>query len=99
MMAVALAVGALMAVAMPQAAAQDPTGSIHGHIQNAAGVPVTKGDVKLTTDSSPMRDDEVQVRLPVDQNGNYKSDNTGSLRAPTPPSSCRTASSSTCSPG
>lgn len=54
-----------------QAAA--PTGSIHGHVQNAAGQPVVKGDVKLTTDkSSEAKNRKYQYDFPLDANGDYK---------------------------
>ena len=48
-------------------------GSIHGHVQNAAGQPVTKGDVKLTTDktSEPAKR-KYQYDFPLDANGDYK---------------------------
>jgi len=68
MMAAALAVGAV-----PQAPAQGINGSIHGHVQNAAGVAVSNGDVKLTTDSEPTQLSKFKYDLPVDQNGDYKS--------------------------
>ena len=47
--------------------------SIHGHVQNAAGQPVTKGDVKLTTDktSEPAKR-KYQYDFPLDANGDYK---------------------------
>ena len=66
--------GTLMACALPQAYAQMTQGSIHGHIQNAAGIAVTAGDVKLTTDAMPSDTTKYKYDLPVDQNGNYKSD-------------------------
>ncbi|HXB62840.1 MAG TPA: tetratricopeptide repeat protein [Acidobacteriaceae bacterium] len=74
MVAGALAAGALMAVTGPRAVAQGPTGSIHGHVQNAAGVAVTTGDVKLTRDVTPSANSQFKYDFPVDQNGNYKSD-------------------------
>jgi tetratricopeptide (TPR) repeat protein len=66
--------GAMMAAALPQANAQTPTGSIHGHIQNAAGLAVTGGDVKLTTEAAITETTKFKYDLPVDANGNYKSD-------------------------
>jgi tetratricopeptide (TPR) repeat protein len=68
MVAAALAVGALS-----QASAQAPTGSLHGHVQNAAGITIATGDVKLTTDSQPNETTHFKYDLPVDENGNYKS--------------------------
>ena len=51
-----LAAGTLMFVLpqmQTQAYAQAPQGSIHGHVQNAAAMPMQGGDVKLTTDTTP----------------------------------------------
>jgi tetratricopeptide (TPR) repeat protein len=47
-------------------------GGIHGHVQNAAGIPVS-GDVKLTADTNISDTTKYKYDLPVDQNGNYKS--------------------------
>ncbi len=74
--------GALAVCACMQATAQDPTGSMHGHVQNAAGVTMTKGDVELTTDSTPSDATKFKYDMPVDQNGNYKSP-TGGIAAGT----------------
>ncbi len=55
--------------------AQTPasTGSIHGHVQNAAGLPVTHGDVKLTTDrTSDAKSRKYAYDFPLDASGNYK---------------------------
>lgn len=67
--------GALAAGSPPQAFAQaaGPQGSIHGHIQNAAGMAVTGGDVKLTTEPAPTATSKFKYDLPVDGSGNYKS--------------------------
>ncbi len=55
-------------------AAQDKApASIHGHVNNAAGQPVTKGDVKLTTDrNSDAKARKYQYTFPIDANGDYK---------------------------
>jgi tetratricopeptide (TPR) repeat protein len=59
--------------------AQAAPASIHGHVQNAAGLPVTKGEVKLTTDrSSDPKSRKYAYTFPVDASGNY----TGSGIAP-----------------
>ena len=54
--------------------AQTPApGSIHGHVQNAAGMAQGMGDVKLTTDHT--QDDKArkyEYSFPVDANGDYK---------------------------
>ncbi|GAC1356382.1 MAG: hypothetical protein NVSMB3_02640 [Acidobacteriaceae bacterium] len=55
---------------MAQAA---PAASIHGHVQNAVGQPVTKGDVKLTTDkAADAKNRKYQYDFPLDANGDYK---------------------------
>ena len=52
------------------------TGSIHGHVQNAAGQPVSHGDVRLTTDrSSDAKNRKYAYTFPLDATGNYKGDN------------------------
>jgi hypothetical protein len=54
-------------------APQQQTASVHGHVQNAAGQPITKGDVKLTTDkASDAKTRKYQYTFPVDQNGDFK---------------------------
>lgn len=53
--------------------AQAPAASIHGHVQNAVGQPVTKGDVKLTTDkTSEAKNRKYQYDFPLDANGDFK---------------------------
>ena len=52
------------------------TATIHGHVQNAAGVPVTGGEVKLSTErEAPSKDRKYQYTFPVDKNGNYNGPN------------------------
>jgi tetratricopeptide (TPR) repeat protein len=59
--------------------AQAAPASIHGRVQNAAGLPVAKGDVKLTTDrSSDAKTRKYAYTFPLDASGNY----TGSGIAP-----------------
>jgi tetratricopeptide (TPR) repeat protein len=56
-----------------QAAPPAGTSSIHGHILNPAGLPITKGEVRLTTDrSSDAKDRKYPYKFPIDQDGNYK---------------------------
>jgi len=62
--------GLLTAWALPQAHAQ-AAGSIHGHVQNPAGIAVS-GDVKLTTDTPPTDATKYKYDFPVDESGNYK---------------------------
>ena len=59
---------ALSHVALAQA-----TGSIHGHVQNAAAQPVIHGDVKLTTDrASDAKTRKYAYTFPLDASGNFK---------------------------
>jgi tetratricopeptide (TPR) repeat protein len=72
----ALAAGLLMIFMMAHpasAVAQGETASIHGHVTNAAGQPLVKGDVKLTTDrASDAKSRKYPYSFPIDQNGDYK---------------------------
>ena len=53
--------------------AQATTASIHGHVTNPIGQPITKGDVKLTTDrTSPAKERKYQYTFPIDGNGDFK---------------------------
>lgn len=65
----------LIGVAMlsPKGAmAQTAPASVHGHVQNAAGQTVTKGEVKLTTDrSSDEKNRKYAYTFPLDGSGNY----------------------------
>jgi tetratricopeptide (TPR) repeat protein len=47
-------------------------GSIHGHVTNPVGQPITKGEVKLTTDRGPQADMKFKYTFPLDANGDYK---------------------------
>jgi tetratricopeptide (TPR) repeat protein len=48
--------------------------TIHGHVNNAVGQPVTKGEVRLTTDVAnvPAADMKFQHKFTLDANGDYK---------------------------
>jgi tetratricopeptide (TPR) repeat protein len=47
--------------------------TVHGHVQNAAGMPVTAGDVKFTTDKNPSgASAKFDYTFPLDANGDYK---------------------------
>ncbi|WP_433984766.1 tetratricopeptide repeat protein [Tunturiibacter empetritectus] len=49
------------------------TSSIHGHILNPAGFPLTKGEVRLSTDrTSEAKDRKYLYTFPIDANGDYK---------------------------
>ena len=53
--------------------AQAPTASIHGHVTNPAGLPVTKGEVKLTTDKTgDVKSRKYPYSFPLDASGNFK---------------------------
>ena len=70
---VAAAVMAAGVLLTPMRAPAQATASIHGHVQNAAGVPITHGDVKLTTDrTSDAKTRKYQYTFPLDQNGDFK---------------------------
>ena len=48
------------------------TGSIHGHVTNPAGMALTKGEVRLSTDrTSDSKDRKYQYKFPIDPNGDY----------------------------
>ncbi len=70
-----LLVHAAVLVLLPSAAslAQAPQpGSIHGHVQNAAGLPQT-GEVRLSTDrTSEEKNRKYQYTFPIDASGDYK---------------------------
>ena len=71
-----LAAGLLMGYVMAHPVsvmAQTGTASIHGHVQNPAGQPLTAGDIKLTTDrTSPANDRKFPYDFTIDANGDYK---------------------------
>ncbi len=84
----ALALAALVSALLTPAFAQEPTGKIHGHIQDPAGIPVTDGIVTLSTDGGKT----AKYTFNADASGDYKGDAvapgtyTVSLRRPdTPP--------------
>jgi tetratricopeptide (TPR) repeat protein len=53
--------------------AQAQDASVHGHVNNAAGQPLTSGNVELTKDKAAAFKDEKFVNtFPVDGSGNYK---------------------------
>jgi tetratricopeptide (TPR) repeat protein len=68
----AAVVALLMAMHTGKALAQAEA-TIHGHVQNPAGQPIVKGDVRLTTDrSSDAKTRKFQYTFPLDANGDYK---------------------------
>ena len=53
--------------------------TIHGHVQNAAGQPLNKGEVRFTTDrASEEKNRKYPFVFPIDANGDYK----GSITVP-----------------
>lgn len=74
----ALAVSFLGLVILAHPARLTAQATIHGHVQNAAGLPVSSGDVKLTTDKNPTASAKFDYTFPLDNNGDYK----GSVERP-----------------
>jgi tetratricopeptide (TPR) repeat protein len=70
----AFAILAIPTIAQPTLTlAQAPTVAIHGHVNNAAGQVITKGNVELTTDkTSAAKDRKYPYSFPLDANGDYK---------------------------
>jgi tetratricopeptide (TPR) repeat protein len=71
-LATALLVVAVM-VQPGRAVAQLADASIHGHVTNPVGQPVTQGEVRLSTDrSAPPNERKYPYKFPLDQNGDFK---------------------------
>jgi tetratricopeptide (TPR) repeat protein len=52
------------------------TATVHGHVNNPIGQPLTSGNVQFTKDRTvPFKDEKFLNTVPVDANGNYKADN------------------------
>jgi tetratricopeptide (TPR) repeat protein len=69
----ATAVLLLVAMAHPARSVAQGTASIHGHVNNAAGMALPKAEVRLTTDrTSQPADRKYQYTFPVDATGDYK---------------------------
>jgi tetratricopeptide (TPR) repeat protein len=66
---------ALFAVAMVASPvntlAQQPTAKIHGHVTNPAGMAMTKGEVRLTTDKTGANA-KFEYTFPLDASGNFQ---------------------------
>jgi tetratricopeptide (TPR) repeat protein len=65
----------ILAVAQPSRsmAQATATGSIHGHVNNPAGIALNKGEVRLSSDrSADAKDRKYPYKFPIDQNGDYK---------------------------
>jgi predicted Zn-dependent protease len=59
-------------VAQPGRLMAQGTTGIHGHVINPAGVSVTSGEVRLTTDKNPNSVKKFDYTFPIDASGNYK---------------------------
>ena len=58
---------------LPMTMLAQATASVHGHVQNAAGLPLTTGQVKLTTDkTAEPKDRKFKNTFDIDANGDYK---------------------------
>src|ERR1700753_3758450 len=70
-----LVAAALLAVTGTIASAQAAPGTVHGHVNNAAGMPLTKGEVRFTTDrTAEEKSRKYPYKFPLDGNGDYKGD-------------------------
>ncbi len=69
----ATAVLLLVAMAHPARSVAQGTASIHGHVNNAAGMALPKAEIRLTTDrTSQPAERKYQYTFPIDANGDYK---------------------------
>src|SRR6185312_8720227 len=69
----ALALLVAFAMAYPTRSMAQETAGIHGHVNNPIGQPITKGDVKLTTDrTADASSRKYAYTFPIDASGNYK---------------------------
>jgi tetratricopeptide (TPR) repeat protein len=59
-------------LALPGQLMAQKAGTVHGHVQNPAGQPLTSGEVKLTTSDSPSdKGTKFQYTFPINGNGDY----------------------------
>jgi tetratricopeptide (TPR) repeat protein len=71
--AVAASFLGLATLAQPARLMAQATASIHGHVQNAAGMPVGNAEVRLSTEKNPsLPSAKFEYTFPVDANGDYK---------------------------
>jgi tetratricopeptide (TPR) repeat protein len=69
-------VAGVVALCAAPVVAQTPGATVSGHVQNAAGQPLTKGDVTFTKDRAVQpKDAKMLYTAPLDANGDYKIDN------------------------
>lgn len=74
--ALIFAVSSLVVPAQMRAqAVTSVTAAVHGKVSNPGGYPVSKGDVKLTTDrTADSKDRKYEFSFPIDTTGNFKGD-------------------------
>jgi hypothetical protein len=64
---------AVLAMAYPAHTLAQGGASVHGHVINAVGMPVNKGEVRLSQDrTSTAKDRKYLYTFPLDQNGDFK---------------------------
>src|ERR1017187_6986125 len=69
----ALAAGFLGFMTLGQPGRLMAQASIHGHVQNPAGMPITTGEVRLTTEKNPSSPTaKFEYTFPIDGSGSYK---------------------------
>ncbi len=69
--------------AVGSTAQQPAPASVHGHVSNPAGQPLTSGDVKFTKDKTAKPEDRKYTNsFPIDASGNYKGERCGAGRLP-----------------
>lgn len=52
--------------------AQEQTATVHGHVLNPAGMPLTSGEVQFTKDKTvPLEQQKMTNKGPIDANGNF----------------------------
>jgi tetratricopeptide (TPR) repeat protein len=70
---VATAALAILSVLTPSRVLAQAEATLHGHVNNPAGQPIGKGEVRLTTDrSSDAKGRKYQYTFPLEANGDYK---------------------------
>ncbi|HXE08191.1 MAG TPA: tetratricopeptide repeat protein [Acidobacteriaceae bacterium] len=70
--AVAAAFFGMLTVVMPASSQAQGAATVHGHVTNPAGLPLSNGDVRFTTDKNPSAPDaKFAYDFPLDGQGNY----------------------------
>ncbi len=65
----------VLALCLPSSALAQGLATVHGKVNNPAGSPITRGEVKFTTDkTSDPKDRKYIYDFPIDSAGNYKGD-------------------------